>query len=140
MKQHLMRNINIISRCASLYRDEHLKHTGISGWQAPYIPKILSDPGITQDQLAAVLHVNKSNVKRQLSMLEENGFVERKRSETDKRAVEVYPTKKAEEVEPEIRRVYGEWRNQLFSGMDEDERDMLEEILEKLAKRAEDIR
>ena len=73
-------------------------------------------------------------------MLEENGFVERKRSETDKRAVEVYPTKKAEEVEPEIRRVYGEWRNQLFSGMDEDERDMLEEILEKLAKRAEDIR
>ena len=35
MKQHLMRNINTISRCAALYRDAHLADCGLSGWQAP---------------------------------------------------------------------------------------------------------
>ena len=73
MKQHLMRNINTISRCAALYRDAHLADCGLSGWQAPYIPEICAAPGITQDQLALRLHVNRSNVTRQLAMLEENG-------------------------------------------------------------------
>ena len=50
MKQHLMRNINTISRCAALYRDAHLADCGLSGWQAPYIPEICAAPGITQDQ------------------------------------------------------------------------------------------
>ena len=72
MKQHLMRNINTISRCAALYRDAHLADCGLSGWQAPYIPEICAAPGITQDQLALRLHVNRSNVTRQLAMLEEN--------------------------------------------------------------------
>ncbi|MFQ7004467.1 MAG: MarR family transcriptional regulator [Ruthenibacterium lactatiformans] len=75
MKQHLMRNINTISRCAALYRDAHLADCGLSGWQAPYIPEICAAPGITQDQLALRLHVNRSNVTRQSAMLEENGFV-----------------------------------------------------------------
>ena len=66
MKQHLMRNINTISRCAALYRDAHLADCGLSGWQAPYIPEICAAPGITQDQLALRLHVNRSNVTRQL--------------------------------------------------------------------------
>ena len=57
MKQHLMRNINTISRCAALYRDAHLADCGLSGWQAPYIPEICAAPGITQDQLALRLHV-----------------------------------------------------------------------------------
>ena len=82
MKQHLMRNINTISRCAALYRDAHLADCGLSGWQAPYIPEICAAPGITQDQLALRLHVNRSNVTRQLAMLEENGFVLRRRSES----------------------------------------------------------
>ena len=44
MKQHLMRNINTISRCAALYRDAHLADCGLSGWQAPYIPEICAAP------------------------------------------------------------------------------------------------
>ncbi len=73
-------------------RDALIADCGLSGWQAPYIPEICAAPGITQDQLALRLHVNRSNVTRQLAMLEENGFVLRRRSESDRRAVEVYPT------------------------------------------------
>ena len=133
MKQHLMRNINTISRCAALYRDAHLADCGLSGWQAPYIPEICAAPGITQDQLALRLHVNRSNVTRQLAMLEENGC------ESDRRAVEVYPTQKAEETLSAVRAVYRSWREKLFYDLTSEERDRLESLLERLARRAEDI-
>ena len=135
MKQHLMRNINTISRCAALYRDAHLADCGLSGWQAPYIPEICAAPGITQDQLALRLHVNRSNVTRQLAMLEENGFVLRRRSESDRRAVEVYPTQKAEETLSAVRAVYRSWREKLFYDLTSEERDRLESLLERLARR-----
>ena len=115
MKQHLMRNINTISRCAALYRDAHLADCGLSGWQAPYIPEICAAPGITQDQLA------------------------RRRSESDRRAVEVYPTQKAEETLSAVRAVYRSWREKLFYDLTSEERDRLESLLERLARRAEDI-
>lgn len=128
-----------ISRCAALYRDAHLADCGLSGWQAPYIPEICAAPGITQDQLALRLHVNRSNVTRQLAMLEENGFVLRRRSESDRRAVEVYPTQKAEETLSAVRAVYRSWREKLFYDLTSEERDRLESLLERLARRAEDI-
>lgn len=141
MKQrHLMRNINTISRCAALYREEQLKDLGISGWQAPYIPEIIREPGMTQDKLASRLNVNRSNVTRQLTMLEENGFVTRRRSEEDRRQMEVYPTDKALEAGPRIREVFKQWRDRLFEGISEEERDLLEELLERLARRAEELK
>lgn len=140
MKRHLMRSINTISRCAALYRDSHLAGCGLTGWQAPYLPEICSAPGITQDQLALRLHVNRSNVTRQLALLEQNGFVTRRRSESDRRAVEVYPTQKAQDSLPAVREVYRSWREQLFCGLSAAERDQLELLLERLARRAEDIR
>ena len=138
--QHLMRNINTIARCASLFRDEHLKDTGLSGWQAPYIPEIIKTPGITQEELAQKLHVNRSNVTRQLTLLEDNGFVIRKRCETDRRSVEVYPTDKAREAHTRVKAVYKEWRELLFEGMSEKERNTLEIMLDGLAKRAEELK
>lgn len=140
MKQHLMRNINTISRCAALYRDTHLANCGLSGWQAPYLPEVCAAPGITQDQLALRLHVNRSNVTRQLAMLEENGFVTRRRSESDRRTVEVYPTQKAQDTLPAVRAVYRTWRETLFYDLSPEERDQLEALLDRLAHRAEDIR
>lgn len=91
------------------------------------------------DQLALRLHVNRSNVTRQLAMLEENGFVLRRRSESDRRAVEVYPTQKAEETLSAVRAVYRSWREKLFYDLTSEERDRLESLLERLARRAEDI-
>ena len=139
MKHHLMGNINTISRCATLYRDAQLEGKGLTGWQAPYLPEICGSPGITQDQLALRLHVNRSNVTRQLTMLEENGYVLRRRSESDRRTVEVYPTEKAQQMLPVVQEAFRSWREKLFRGLGGEEREQLEELLERLARRAEEI-
>ncbi len=139
MNSYPMRSIYTIARCATLYRDKRMEPYGLTGCQLPYLPEICRSPGITQDQLAQILHVNRSSVTRQLALLEENGFIIRRRSTADRRAVEVYPTDKAQELLPVIRQVRQSWREKLFQDLEPEQQMLLEQLLDQLAKRAEEI-
>ncbi len=139
MKIKFMKNISTIARCAILYRGSRLENTGLSGYQLPYVMEISKKPGITQEQIASELHVNPSTVTRQLSLMEKDGFIERIRNSEDKRILEVYPTEKMEKVFPEVKSVFRNWRDSLTEELSNEEKDLLEELLEKLARRAEDL-
>lgn len=139
MDHYTMRYINTIARCANLYHDEALRSTGLSSYQSSYIPIVCAKPGITQDQIARELHVNRSSVTRQMTSLEENGFVTRRRSSDDRRAVEVYPTDKAQAVLPAVRAARKSWRSLLLEGMTDEEREALDVLLARLADRAQSL-
>ncbi len=136
MSRHFMKSINVVSRCAALYRDEELASLGLNGYQAPYVPEICAAPGITQDQLAQRLFVNRSSVTRQLALLEEAGFIQRRRSETDRRTIEVYPTEKMRTALPVVRDTMHRWRALLTDGFTPEELETLETLLDRLADRA----
>lgn len=136
---NLMHNIGLISRCATLYRDARLEHLGISGYQASYVTQICRCPGISQDQLAQKLHVNRSSVTRQLAMLEENGFITRCRSDSDRRLMQVYPTEKMKQALPVVRECFHSWHDSLTEGLSEEEISTLERLLTRLAERAEGL-
>ena len=72
----LMHHITDIARCAALYRQEELAALGLKACHASYLAAICDTPGITQDQLARRIFINKSNVARQLASLEEDGIVD----------------------------------------------------------------
>ena len=73
--ESLMKYVNHTARCATLYRSTQMCGTGLKGCQHGYIFQVCQNPGISQEQLAKNLSVNKSSVTRQLSALEQNGFV-----------------------------------------------------------------
>lgn len=139
MDYHTMRYIATIARCATLYHDERLKRVGLSPYQSPYIPVVCRCPGIMQDQIARELHVHCSSVTRQLAALEAAGFVTRRRSSDDRRAVEVYPTEKACKVLPAVREGRQRWRALLLEGLSETEKKALDTQLANLAQRAEEL-
>lgn len=132
----LMRKINIIGRCAGMYRTECLKDTELSGIHTAYILSICHNPGISQDALSRHICINRSNVTRQLTYLEEHGYVERRQSDADRRVLLVYPTEKAKEILPRVRSVVSEWNAYLTEGFSDDELDQLHEMLERLSERA----
>lgn len=132
----LSRNINIISRCAAAYRAEMLEGSGISAAHYFYIIAVCKNPGISQDKLAKKLYINKSSVARAFQTLENDGFVERKQSESDRRITLVYPTKKADELLPRILEVSRGWHEFLFEALEDDEREIFMTLLEKVVDRA----
>ena len=134
----LMHHITDIARCAALYRQEELAALNLKSCHASYLDTIWSCPGITQDQLARRIFINKSNVARQLVVLEEDGFVERRPSTEDKRAIQVFPTEKALAAMPEITRIFRCWEAFVAQDLTGPERKALVFMLEKLKSRSAD--
>ena len=134
----LMHHITDIARCAALFRQEELAALGLKSCHASYLDSICQSPGITQDQLARRIFINKSNVARQLVVLEEDGFVERRPSPDDKRAIQVFPTQKARDAMPEITRIFRCWEAFVAQDLSEAERQTLVSMLEKMKSRSAD--
>ncbi len=135
----LMAAIKCISRCSTLYRAEALEAEGLGGYQQTYLLHICEKPGITQEELARRIYVNKSNVARQVAALEEGGFVTRSTGETDRRQQRVYPTEKGKRAYPMVIRVMEEWSRQLLEGLAPEEQEAVAGLLEKMKDRAVDI-
>ena len=134
----LMHHVAEIARCAALFRQEELTPLGLKSCHSSYIAAICACPGITQDQLARRIFINKSNVARQLVILEEDGYVERRSSTEDKRAIQVFPTQKAIDAMPEIIRIFRVWESFVAQDLSEDERKSLAAMLEKMKARSAD--
>lgn len=132
----ISRDLNVLARCGNQFRGAHLRDLGLTAFQAPYVLHICARPGQTQEQLARALHVNRSSAARQLRMLEEAGFVERREDQDDKRALLVFPRDRALEAVPRIRQVNARWNAWLTEGMTPEETSAVEGLLEKMRLRA----
>lgn len=135
---YIVKTMNEIVRCGMQYRNEKLAHFGLKSSHASYLLEICRSPGISQDTLAKRICFNKSNIARQIAVLEEGGFVRRKPGAEDKRVMELYPTEKTLELMPQIRQVLRSWRSYLMEGLSEEEIAVLDKALTSMRSRAGD--
>ena len=132
----LTKLIQVISRCGAMYRTEEFRDLRLCAPHHSYILCVCRDPGISQEQLAERICVDKSNVTRQLAHLEQEGYVERRQSEADKRAYLVYPTQKAVDALPRVRQGLTKWNEYITQDLTPGESEQLAAMMEKVADRA----
>ena len=132
----IIRDIIEIARISVQYRGDQLAPMGLKSCHASYLTEICAKPGISQDCLARIICLNKSNVARQAAILEEDGFIIRKPSAADKRVVELYPTEKTLELMPQISQVLKSWETRIADSLTEEERQILSDLLAKMKDRA----
>ena len=120
-----------------MQRSQKLKPLGICGGQVPYLLRLCREPGLTQEEIAEALYVNKSTAARQVNSLERAGFVERRISAEDRRCMRVYPTDRALAALPQLRETVQEWNEYLLDGFTESERATLLQMMERVAGRAQ---
>lgn len=129
-------SLNIIGRCTQMERSDALKELGICGGQVPYLLRLCRCPGLSQEELARALYLNKSSVTRQIANLEREGLVYRKSSPDDRRRLLVYPTEKAISLLPRLKETVCSWNDYLMEGLSGEEREQLEAIMERVSERA----
>ena len=132
----ISRTLTVIMRCADNYRGKLLAPLGLTACQAPYILYCARRPGASQEQIASALHTSRSSATRQLTALEENGFITRESDRKDRRLTLVYPTRKAEEAFPQIREINRQWQEAITRGMDEKDKEALLRMLEVMRQEA----
>ncbi|MEA4919907.1 MAG: MarR family transcriptional regulator [Clostridiaceae bacterium] len=128
----LSHNINIISRCSRRFREAKLRRYGLKGSQPVCIMTICKSPGISQDGIAKINHMDKSNVTRQLNTLEQEGYITRITSKDDRRFYEIYPTDKAQLALPDIKASFREWNSLITQMLTKEEISQLESLIEKV--------
>lgn len=131
-----MKNINLVSRSAEVFREERLKDCGIRGCQSKYVLVIAQNPGVSQEDISRMLFVNKSNVARQIGFLETAGFVKKVGNDKDRRAVHLYPTEKLLGALPRVKEVLAKWRALVTEGFTEEEKVELQRLSEKMVENA----
>ena len=134
----IIRDITEIARCGAQYKADQLAPLGLKGCHASYLMEICAHPGISQDQLAKRICINKSNVARQAATLEEEGFLTRIPSPTDKRIMELHPTQKTLDLLPEISSVLKGWEAFITDGVTAEELDQLAVLVAKMKTHASD--
>lgn len=132
----IIRDMLEISRCGVQYRSDNLTQFGLKSIHASYLMEICANPGISQDRLARIICINKSNVARQVAVLEEDGFVRRVPSEADKRVMELYPTEKTLDLLPQISDILLRWEKCITQDLSEEEKETLSSLLRKMSCRA----
>lgn len=132
----IIRDMLEISRCGVQYRADNLAPMGLKSIHASYLTEICANPGISQDKLARLICINKSNVARQVAVLEEDGFITRTPSAADKRVIELYPTEKTLALLPRLNEILMCWENCITHDLSESEKELLSSLLRKMSDRA----
>lgn len=132
----IIRDITEITRCGAQYRTEQFAPMGLKACHGSYLLAICAEPGISQEQLARTICINKSNIARQAAALEEDGFISRKPCGKDKRVMRLYPTDKALALLPQIQRIMRTWQAHLTQDLTAREQELLEDMLLRMKQRA----
>ncbi len=84
-----------------------------------------------QNEIARRLNINKSLITKSVKTLTSNGYVEIYNDPTNKSKKLLQLTKKGKELIPEIRNILDEWRGIFLENFTEEEKNILEKLMEK---------
>lgn len=132
----VVKDITFVSRCGARYRNRELEPLGLTARQSLTLQEICSHPGISQDEIAHRVALDKSNITRQVAILEENGLVLRTPCTKDKRITRLNPTEKALELVPQIKAVAKAWEEYVTEEFSPEELQTLEGLLGRMKQRA----
>lgn len=81
-----------------------LQQYNLTAAEEPFLMAVLNNEGLSQEELTAYVGVDKAAASRTVRSLEEKGFLTRVQDPEDKRQNRVYPTDKAREIGPLVRK------------------------------------
>ena len=134
-----MKMLNNISRSQAVFRHSRISAKDLQSSHYAFALAICRNPGRSQEELAEELCINKSTVARNLTALEEKGYIKRTALPNDKRQFSVHPTEKMLAVIPEIKQVSAEWMTLLSEGISEEELAVFDSVLLRMQSRAREI-
>jgi len=110
----------------------HMHKIGLHRGQGFALIHLWHSDGMPQRELSRSMHISPASVTNMLQRMERDGWIERKRDETDQRVVRVYLTAKAKETRIQAKRVFQEMEDALNSIYTAEEQSTLKRLLTKL--------
>lgn len=136
-EESIGRWISLLNRYSNVYMGEQLKEYNIGAGQYQFLNVLYDNEGVSQDDLACLLKMDKGTTARAISKLEENGYIERKTFSVNKRIKKIYLTEKAHCFQPKLKSILLNWSDVLTNELTCEEQKVALQLLTKMASNAE---
>ena len=131
-REPIGRYISQIYRKGNSFISKEISKFGIGSGQIMFLMQLYKKDGISQEELAENLHIDKGNTCRAIKKLEEESFLIRVKDENDKRAYKLYLTEKSKDMEDNIKGILYEWEKHISKDLSQEEVDFLLTVLKKI--------
>ena len=131
--------ISVLMRQLNLFFGHELSDVEITASELMYLSQLYNRDGLTQEEMAAVITVDKAATTRTIQGMEKKGLVRREVHEENYRAKRVYLTDKAKNAAPRIRELQKKWVDFITQDMTQKEAEVFSAQLKKMAQRAKEI-
>lgn len=132
----LGRWVSLLYRYGQIYVTKQLAPYNIGKGQFLFLLALYHKDGLSQEELAQYLDIDKGTTARAIEKLEQAEYVIRKTTDKDRRLNQVYLTQKAIEFQPQLYSILHEWTDVLCEGFSEEEIEKSFDLLQRMAGNA----
>ncbi len=123
------RVLTLLARKCQIAVGNALQQYNLTAAEEPFLMAVLNNEGFTQEELTAYVGVDKAASSRAVRGLEEKGLLLRVQDPRDKRQNRVYPTEKAKELGPLVKKELYKINLALTDGFAQEEKDQIYALL-----------
>lgn len=134
----IIRAFGVLNRAFLGYITKSLMDKDISYSDSIFLVNIGAKEGITQDEIAKSLAIDKAAIARSVKIMHKKGYVRVVQSATDKRAKELYLTNTGKKLYQYLQMLNSQWINSVFDGISTDQVETFGQILDKICISAKD--
>lgn len=137
MKEYPGKHISHIFRKSQMFWTQYLKEYNITSAEYPVLIALYKKEGITQDDIANKLSIDKSAVTRIVKNLLDKGLIERKKDSLDRRYNRIYLTTKGQSCWKYIEEGMAQWHEISAKNITTEEIEQVISILSRMANNME---
>lgn len=135
-KTTAVQKMGIVSRLAWEYAREKMDTDGLSSVQNKVCIAIYNNPGLSQDDVARALGMDKSSIAKLIAKLMEGKYVTRQTNPQDRREYKLYLDERGEKVTQELVNCLEEFQQNFISSIRPDLLEELNDVLNKILENA----
>jgi len=92
--------------------------------------------GINQESIRKFLHLDKGTIAKAIKPLINKGYITRKTDPKDKRAYQIFLTRKGREIMPDVKNAVTRWTDALTADFTEEEKETAYALLSRMSENA----
>ena len=139
-EEQLGSKIGEIARLWRIRMDERLRPLGLSQARWMVILHLSKNPdGMPQTELAARMGISHASLSPQINRLVEDGWVERRERESDRRSKTIHPTEQTKALSREINHTAAKLRSEFFEGLSDEDLRHCDRVLTHILQRAQSL-
>ena len=137
-RQTAVQKMGVVSRLAWEYAREKMDTDGLSSVQSKVCIAIYNDPGLSQDDVARVLGMDKSSIAKLIAKLIDGKYVTRQTNPQDRREYKLYLDERGEKATLELVSYLNEFQERFITSIRPELLDELNEVLNSILEASEE--